>query len=537
MAAGRADLAGFSRQPPALSKGTAALAACPRPAPGLSPTGLAPRAPGRQSEADIIASAVRAGKASELPRLLDAALSRSLATAAHQDVPTSAQEVATPLLHSALRACAAARCFNEVIAAYDHMAEHVAEGNSGIWSVLLYSIVEAGTFCRCKQVFENLCKMTSPSAHDFVNMVRCYAGQEDAVGLREMLANLRSSGESVDTYTWNRALASCSHSEHALELAESLAVAGICAEGLDAVGYNTLMKYNARAGQLSRCFELRAEMLEKGLEASEVTFGILLDVCVGAQELDFARKVFDDLCASGLQLNVVHCTTFIKGLVGAGKLDEAAGVLQEMVHSAGVKPDLITYSTIVKAYADAGDVASALKMLSKMLEEGVRPDEIIYNSVLTGCCVFPVKSAHVMRTFETLIGLGLKPTTTTLSILLKALAHTQSWPASLQVLKDAPKNFRLQPEMRLYAQLARACVKARSFDVVPQVFNAMVDAAACRREKVDPAVAGRVLRSCLLGGATDMAAELREAARQAGIAVDPTVEKMLKTALLKKARA
>merc|ERR1719478_1580927 len=192
------------------------------------------------------------------------------------------------------------------------------------------------------------------------------------------------------------------------------------------------MKYNARAGRLPRCFELREEMFAKGLEPSEVTFGILLDACVGARELDYARKVFDDLCSSGLQLNVVHCTTFIKGLVGAGKLDEAAGVLREMAHSSGVKPDLITYSTIVKAYADIGDVASALKMLAQMLEEGVRPDEIIYNSVLTGCCVFPLKPAHVMRTFETLISLGLKPTTTTLSILLKALAHTQSWPASLQ---------------------------------------------------------------------------------------------------------
>merc|ERR1719478_1701387 len=146
------------------------------------------------------------------------------------------------------------------------------------------------------------------------------------------------------------------------------------------------MKYNARAGRLPRCFELREEMSAKGLEASEITFGILLDACVGAKELDYARKVFDDLCSSGLRLNVVHCTTFIKGLIGANKLDEAAGVLQEMARSPGVKPDLITYSTIVKAYADSGNVTSAMNVLEMMLAENVRPDEIIFNSVLSACC-------------------------------------------------------------------------------------------------------------------------------------------------------
>merc|ERR1719424_2008440 len=111
------------------------------------------------------------------------------------------------------------------------------------------------------------------------------------------------------------------------------------------------MKYNARSGDFARCFALHSEMLAKGLEASEVTYGILLDACVAAREFECAKKVFDDLCSSGLQLNVVHCTTFIKSLLSANKLDEAAAVLREMSSSSGVKPDLITYSTVVKAYS------------------------------------------------------------------------------------------------------------------------------------------------------------------------------------------
>jgi len=486
------------------------------------------------NEAHAVASAVRAGKTAELPRLLDVALKRSLAAGARPGTPSSEEEVASQLLLLALRACAGSRCFNEALVAYDHLAAQVGEGNAQLWSVLLYCVVEAGAFNRCKRVFENLSRQASPSGHDFVNMVRCFAGQKDEAGLQEILSNLRSSGHIIEAYTLNRALAACSCSDSVLDLAEVLASADLCGEGLDGVGYNTLMKYNARAGRITRCFHLRTEMLAKGIEASDVTFGILLDACVAAKELDRAREVFDDLCSSGLKLNVVHCTTFIKVLVGAQRLDEAAGVLREMVRSPSVKPDVITFTTLVKGYAENGGVSAALDILDLMLEARVRPDEILFNSVLTACCTFPMKAIQVMRTFETLIGHGMKPTTTTLSILLKGLAHTEAWSESLQVLKDAPKQFGLEPEMRLFAQLAQTCVKARHIRTVLPVFDAMLETARCRGERLDSAIAGRFLRSCLLGGELAVATELRERIRRAGVAVDAQVEKMLNSALAKR---
>jgi len=488
---------------------------------------------GSRTEADALVAAVREGKAAQLPRLLDGALARSLAAASRQQSFATEEDVATALLHSALRACAANHCFNDAIAAYEKMAPVISAGNSGLWSVLLYCIVEAGAFGKCKAVFENLCKQGEPSGHDFVNMVRCYVAMQDAGGLRELLIGFRASGQFVDNFTRNRALAACGSSEAALHLADSLINSGICAEGLDTVGYNTLMKYNARLGHFSQCFELHNEMRAKGIEASEVTFGILLDACVEAKEFECAKKVFDDLCSSGLKLNVVHCTMFIKSLLGADKLDEAAGVLREMANSSAVKPDLISYSTVVKAYANSGDVRSAVKMLQEMIQAKVSPDEIIFNSVLTGCCVFPVKSKDVMHTFETLIGLGMRPTTTTLSILLKALAHTQAWTTSLQVINSAHQTFHIEPETRLYVQLAQACVKNRATAEVIEIFDAMLAAARRRSEQVDPAILSRLLRCCMLNRDHGLAAKLRQTAQQAGIALEAHIEKMMSTAPVK----
>lgn len=515
-----------SSQPKALASATST--ASTRSPPGLS--AAATRTPANR-EADVIATAVKNGQAKDLPMLLDAALSRLLAASTSQDAP---EEIATGLLHSALRACASARCFNEAIALYDHMAGRIGEGNTGLWSVLLYCIVEAGAFRRCPSVFESLCKHGGASPHDFVNMVRCYAHLQDDQGLRDMLANFRNSGQTIDTFTWNRSLAACNVADSAVKLAEELAAADICPEGMDAVSYNTLMKYNARSGQSARCFELRKEMSSKGLQASEVTFGILLEACVGSNELEYARKVFDDLCSSGIRINVVHCTTFIKALVGANKLDEAARVVREMSSSAGVKPDLITYATVVKAYADCGKVSDALKILEQMMEQGVRPDEIIYNSVLTACSNFPMKIDFIMSTFEKLTSMGMKPSSTTFSILLKALAHTGAWTVSLQVINDAYENFKVHPEMRLYAQLAQSVVKARKWKFVMEVFDAMIKEAKRQSILVDANVVGRFIRSLLLAGGIETAVEVREAARRQGIAVNGNEERMLKNALAKR---
>merc|ERR1719486_66609 len=177
-------------------------------------------------------------------------------------------------------------------------------------------------------------------------MIRCYVATNDAMGLCRLLSDLCTAGHFIDAYTLNRSLAACNKAECALDLTEALVTSEICADGMDAVGYNTLMKCSAKAGRCARCFELRTEMVAKGLELSTITYGILLDASVGAKELDCARKVFQDLCNSGLPLNVVHCTTFLKGLINAGHLDEAEKVLHGMACSSGVEPDLITYSTL-----------------------------------------------------------------------------------------------------------------------------------------------------------------------------------------------
>lgn len=50
-----------------------------------------------------------------------------------------------------------------------------------------------------------------------------------------------------------------------------------------------------------------------------------------------------------------------------------------------MKPDLISYSTMIKGLCRSGDLRSALDVLTDMKNEGIYPDEVLFNSLLDGC--------------------------------------------------------------------------------------------------------------------------------------------------------
>jgi pentatricopeptide repeat protein len=292
---------------------------------------------------------------------------------------------------------------------------------------------------------------------------------------------------------------------------------------LDAVGYNTLMKLYAKSGCLEKCVGLRAEMSRKGVEASEVTFGIMLDACVCAGDFERAASVFAELRNSGVRPNVVHWTTFIKGLIAGGCLNEADSMLNEMFSTPGTKPDLIAYSTIVKAHADQGNVAAALGMLAKMVERGVRPDEIIFNSVLGSCTVGPAGSAEILSTFDTLLKYGLKPSTMTLSVLLKAFLLSKAWASAFDLLANCPQRFNMQPEMRLYVQIVQAAMKSQNGHIAVQGFEALVDAAIQRGETLDPSMVSRLLRQGASSCNQETVLRMRSIAKHANMQLQPFV--------------
>eukprot|EP00448_Togula_jolla_P012836 CAMPEP_0170619988 /NCGR_PEP_ID=MMETSP0224-20130122/27816_1 /TAXON_ID=285029 /ORGANISM="Togula jolla, Strain CCCM 725" /LENGTH=576 /DNA_ID=CAMNT_0010946127 /DNA_START=77 /DNA_END=1807 /DNA_ORIENTATION=- len=458
---------------------------------------------------DGLLSLIRAGKAAALPEVLDrardAALSAGLSL--HSRV---LEEREAQYLASALRGCASYQLFREALLAYDHMADRIGKGDRVIWSVLLYCAVQASELHRCKLFFQRLCAFGSPSGKDVVNMVRIHALRRDAAGLSKLLSELRSMGCKISAFDRNRALSGCTYSG-ALDLAEIMSgpeAAKICAEKMDIVGFNIIMKAYAVAGYTSACFAVLDRMRCSGLNPSVTTLGILIDACVDAKEYALAKYAFEQIQSCGLKPNVVHFTTLMKGFMCAGELEEATAFLEEMMKSQSAQPDLIAFSMLIRAHSERGSVEGAIYILEKMLSSDLKPYETTFNMILGGCAVKRMEATKLWDVLAKLIRCGLEPSNTTLSHLIKALVVTTSFDAAIDLLRRAWRDLGVKPEARIYAQLAQGCIAVNCGEKAVEVYELLTRAALQREISVDGNTNLRLYRHCCSCGHEESALTL-----------------------------
>jgi len=454
-----------------------------------------PATPARRStETDLLAAAVRAGNAADLPRLLTSA-SRRIRDKGIDGA--AVQEEEAGLLLSCLRACASHRSYAHALAAYDSVAERIGEGSSAIWSLLLYCATEAMEFHRCKDFFDRLRAKAVPSSHDVVNMVR-YHVLRDPDGLQQTLLASNGAGLHLDAAARHRAVTVCV-SKQAPELAALLLSSSVSTSDMDAFSYNLVMKAYAEVEAFEQIFKLYKQMRSRSILPSETTYTLVLQASLDAGDYLKAKQIFDDIRSSSLKANVVHYTSYMRGLLNSGRLDEASMLLEDMLKSPRTQPDLFTYSTLVKAYSDRGNVSAALRILKRMLSNGINPDAVVFNIVLTGCAVRPMEASLVLEVLDSLRREGLQPTAITLSVLIKAFAKTEAWDCALEILETAPERLDLIPEPRIFAQLAQACNNAGRMRKALQCYEALQRVGA-DLVTVDEAINSRLYHLCAPGG-------------------------------------
>lgn len=424
--------------------------------------------------------------------------------------------VTTAHTMSVLKSLVRARRFGEGLAAYDALKDLVDIHGGDVFSIALFCAVEVGESRRCPGLFEELVARQAPSGNDFVNIVRAAVKLEDASALRRVLEQLHSISFVPDVVTRNRALASCAEFG-SVAMAQLLADnAAASAEGLDVVGYNTLIKTYAQAGQLQRCFEILEEMAARGIRKSEPTYGILLDACVSSGAIDRAKELFVELKKSDNKANRIHYTTFIKGLTSAGRMEDAKQLFSEMRISADVAPDVIAYSTLMKALCDAGELQNAVELLAQMSTDGVKPDAIIFQSLFMGLHASSSNPELVFQVFGILKQDGPRPTASILSIFLKCATESGMLGEALDALDSVLQSDGKKPEVRLYVQLAWAFIRNRWGAKVLEVYQAMARASENRAEPISQGTHDQLVLRCAQCGMLQTAADLYRALRRSG---------------------
>ncbi|KAJ0978191.1 hypothetical protein J5N97_013665 [Dioscorea zingiberensis] len=147
--------------------------------------------------------------------------------------------------------------------------------------------------------------------------------------------------------------------------------------------FNSLMNVNAR--DLSYTLHVYRHMQALGVALDVASYNIILKACCNAKRVDLAQDMYKemkDLASIGvLRLDVITYSTMIKVFADAKLWQMALNVKEDML-VAGVGLNIVTWSSLISAFANAGEVDRAVQMFEEMILAGCAPNAQCCNILL-----------------------------------------------------------------------------------------------------------------------------------------------------------
>uniref|UniRef100_A0A1D1XU22 Pentatricopeptide repeat-containing protein At3g09650, chloroplastic n=1 Tax=Anthurium amnicola TaxID=1678845 RepID=A0A1D1XU22_9ARAE len=151
------------------------------------------------------------------------------------------------------------------------------------------------------------------------------------------------------------------------------------------VTYNVLLKGYCEQLQLDKAKELAKEMAGKvGIEPNVVSYNILIDGCILVDDSAGALAYFNEMRERGIAPSKVSYTTLMKAFALAGQPKLAHKVFDEMIKDRRVKVDRVAWNMLIEGYCRLGLIEEAKKIVEKMKQSGFQPDVSTYGSLANG---------------------------------------------------------------------------------------------------------------------------------------------------------
>lgn len=145
----------------------------------------------------------------------------------------------------------------------------------------------------------------------------------------------------------------------------------------------------------------------------------------------------------GVKPDVITFSTIMNAWSSAGFMEKCKEVFDNMV-KAGIKPDVHVYSILAKGYVRAQEVEKAEELLTAMIKAGVHPNVVIFTTIMSGWCGSG-RMEHAIKVFDKMCEYSISPNLKTFETVIWGFAEAKlPWKAEeiLQIMKE----FGVQPE-------------------------------------------------------------------------------------------
>merc|ERR1719253_506984 len=395
-------------------------------------------------------------------------------------------------LQSLLKLFAARKNFAECIRAWELFEP---QPDQVIYSCLTLASAETSNGTLCREFIHRSAEHFELSGRDVLPLLRLHARRRDYEAAVHELREIFRKGWEVESIVLNTVLSACVgtpdvdlmdqlvRETQAYERQHSVQV-------LDIVSYNTLIKAAARRGDVPMSFKLLDAIQEADLDADDVTFSTVLDVCIDKEEHDLASQALERMCDSGVKMNCVLLTTLMKGFIRSKHLEKAMALFDTMRSpESQVKPDMITYSMLIKAQCDAGDMGKALQILEDMLQNSCDVDDVVFTHLIEGCCQVS-NLALAEKLFKDMLSASINPSVYTLTAMVKVYGKCGQSAQAWELVEQMPERFGVKPTVVMYTCLISCMLRHKKHHDAYAAFKWVCDRCAPDGQCVSTVLAG-----------------------------------------------
>jgi pentatricopeptide repeat protein len=172
----------------------------------------------------------------------------------------------------------------------------------------------------------------------------------------------------------------------------------------DIASWNALIAGLAQGSRPGKALALFKRMTVEGWKPNEVTVLGALSACSQLGVVKEGEKIHGYIMEEKLDMNVIVCNAVIDMYAKCGFVNKAYRVFEHMF----CRKSLVTWNTMIMAFAMYGDAYKALELFEQMGRASVHPDAVSYLAVLCACNHAGLVEDGVWL-FDSMAGSGITP--------------------------------------------------------------------------------------------------------------------------------
>lgn len=274
-------------------------------------------------------------------------------------------------------------------------------------------------------------------------------------------------------------------------------------------------------GDVNSALKIYDHMKMNKIQISNVTYGCLINVCAKNNKLSKAFELYESLTREGVEMNTILYSTLIKAYSKTKNLNKVIEILTTMKRSKNskpniitynsvidccikcndfnlaykyynylidinknnvntnfnndsiIKPDIVTFSTLIKGEIHNGNFDKAKILMNKMLEfDYIKPDCILLNTLLDGCekCNSYDDALTIFNLFRKK---NVPMNMMTYSILLKILGVLGDYENSYKLFEEIKVNRDISINLIMITCFIKTCFGTNHIKEAINTFNTM----------------------------------------------------------------